>query len=264
MSFAHPIKAATKDQTQNPVLFILLGASNLSRSFHGLKYCIKRCIFPRPAIFLHAMGPGRGYISGGGILNVVYSPILESGIFEVSRRKRIENQQVVALITDIGNDIMYDISSEKIIGGLQYLFNILGEFESNIFITSIPVDLENDVNELLFYIIRQVYFPKSPIKYSQALNSVKAINTFILKSSNQNISVINDLKPFCGIDKIHYSIFKSKSAWSHITKKLTADLGVNSLPKLKTSEVALSITSNIARVLLTDMLGIVHKTEETF
>ena len=264
MSFVLPLTNSAEDQTENPVLFIFLGASNLARSFHGLKYCIERCILPRPAIFMHAMGPGRGYLSRGGILNTVYSPILNCGILEAARNKKIKDQLVVALITDIGNDIMYGVSSEKIIDGLQYLINTLCEFKTNIFITSIPVDLENDISELHFHIIRQIYFPKSSVEYSQALNSVNAINAFILKSSNPNISVINDLKPFCGIDKIHYSIFKSQSACSHITKKLTADLGANSLPKLEASELALSIASNIARVLLTDMLGIVHKTEETF
>ena len=264
MSFVHPQTASTEDQTQNPVLFIFLGASNLARSFHGLKYCIERCIFPRPASFVHAMGPGRGYVSRGGILNAIYSPILNCGILEAVRNKKIKDQSVVALITDIGNDIMYGVSSEKIINGLQYLLNALGEFKTNIFITSIPVDLENDISELHFHIIRQIYFPKSPVKYSQASNNIKAINKFILQSSNKKITVINDMKQFCGIDKIHYSIFKSQSAWSHVAGKLTASLGTNISPKLKTSEIALSMANNIARILLTDMLGMANKTNETF
>ena len=264
MPFAPPLALSTKDQTQNPVLFIFLGASNLARSFYGLKRCIGRCIFPRPASFMHAMGPGRGYVSRGGILNAIYSPILNCGIFEAARNKRIKNQQVVVLITDIGNDIMYGVSSEKIINGLQYLLNGLGEFKTNIFITSIPVDLENDISELHFHIIRQIYFPKSPVKYSQASNNIKAINKFILQSSNKKITVINDMKQFCGMDKIHYSIFKSQSAWSHVVGKLTASLGTNISPKLKNSEIALSMANNIARILLTDMLGMANKTNETF
>jgi len=264
MSFVLPLTNSAEDQTQNPVLFIFLGASNLARSFHGLKYCIERCIFPRPASFVHAMGPGRGYVSRGGILNAIYSPILNCGILEAARNKKIKDQLVVALITDIGNDIMYGVSSEKIINGLQYLLNSLGEFKTNIFITSIPVDLENDISELHFHIIRQIYFPKSPVKYSQTSNNIKAINKFILQSSNKKITVINDMKQFCGIDKIHYSIFKSQPAWSHVVGKLTASLGTNISPKLKTSELALSMANNFARILLTDMLGIANKTNETF
>ena len=264
MPFAPPLALSTKDQTQNPVLFIFLGASNLARSFYGLKRCIGRCIFPRPASFMHAMGPGRGYVSRGGILNAIYSPILNCGIFEAVRNKRIKNQQVVALITDIGNDIMYDVSPEKIIGGLQYIFNALDGFETNIFITPIPIDLENDISEFHFQIIRQVYFPKSPVKHSQASNNIKAINKFILQSSNKKITVINDMKQFCGIDKIHYSILKSQSAWSHIAKKLTTSLNTNVSPQFRTSELALSIANNAVRILLTDMLGIIKKTKETF
>ena len=264
MSFVLPLTALTEDQTQNPVLFIFLGASNLARSFHGLKYCIERCILPRPAIFMHAMGPGRGYLSRGGILNTVYSPILNCGILEAARNKKIKDQLVVALITDIGNDIMYGVSSEKIIDGLQYLINTLCEFKTNIFITSIPVDLENDISELHFHIIRQIYFPKSPVKYSQASNNIKAINKFILQSSNKKITTIDDMKQFCGIDKIHYSILKSQSAWCHIAEKLTTSLSTNVSPKYKTSELALSIANNAVRILLTDMLGIIKKTKETF
>ena len=72
------------------------------------------------------------------------------------------------------------------------------------------------------------------------------------------------MKQFCGIDKIHYSILKSQSAWSHIAKKLTSSLGINVSPQFRTSELALSIANNVARVLLTDMLGIINKTNETF
>ncbi len=262
MSFADHLATLTKDQTQNPVLFILLGASNLARSFHGLKCCIERCILPRTATFLHAMGPGRGYVSRGGILNATYSPIIKSGIFEATRN--IKKQKVVALITDIGKDIMYNISPDKIIDGLQHIFNVLDEIGANIVITSIPVDLERDISEFNFQILRSIYFPKSSVKYFQASNSIKSINQFILNTSNQKITVMNDMKRFIGIDKIHYSILKSPLAWSHIAEKLTAPLSTNVFPKLTTSDMALSMTNNIVQILLTDIFKIEKKTNQTF
>jgi hypothetical protein len=264
MSFAPPQATLTKDQTQNPVIFILLGASNLARSFHGLKCCIERCILPRTAIFLHAMGPGRGYVSRGGILNAAYSPIINSGIFKAARSKKIKKQKVVALITDIGNDIMYNVSLDKIIDSLQHIFNVLDEIGANIVITSIPVDLENDISEFHFQILRKIYFPKSSVKYSQASNNIKAINQFILKTSKQKITVMHDMKRFSGIDKIHHSIFKSPLAWSHIAEKLIAPLGTTVSPKLTASEMAWSMTNNINRILLTDILNMVKKTNEAF
>ena len=72
------------------------------------------------------------------------------------------------------------------------------------------------------------------------------------------------MKTFCGIDKIHYSILKSQSAWSHIAKKLISSIGTNASPKLKNSEVAFSIANNIARILLIDMLSMANKSNGTF
>jgi len=264
MFFEPSLTASTKDQNQNSVLFVLLGASNLARSFYGLKRCIKRCILPRPADFVHAMGPGRGYVIRGGIFNVTYPPILNCGILETARNKRKKNQPVVALITDIGNDIMYGASPEEIIAGLQYLLNTFDEFATNIFITSIPIDLKNDIGEFYFRILRQIFFPKSPAEYSQTSKTIEIVNQFILQSSNAKISVIDDMQQFCGIDKIHYSLLKSHLAWSHIAGDLTGTLDVNAPPKLNVSELVLSLANNFARILFIDILGMVNKTDETF
>jgi len=264
MSPEPPFTSSISEENQNSVLFIFLGASNLARSFYGLKRCITRCLFPRPVNFIHAMGPGRGYISQGGILNMTYPPILQCDILKAAYSRRKINQQVVALITDIGNDIMYGVPVEEIIGGLQSLFDTLTEFEASIFVTSIPVDLKSDIGEFYFRILRRVFFPNSPVEYYQALEAIEVINKFIIQSLNKNIIVINEMKQFCGIDKIHYSLFKSRSAWSHIAGNLTGTLDVNAPPKLNVSELMLSLANNFARILFTDMLRMVSKTDETF
>ena len=264
MSPRPSLTASISKENHNSILFIFLGASNLARSFYGLKCCITRCVFPRPVSFIHAMGPGRGYIRQGGICNAVYPPILNCNILKAAHKKRKNNQQIVALITDIGNDIMYGVSTEEIIGGLKSLFRDLSELEANIFITSIPIDLKKDVGEFYFRILRQVFFRNSLVEYHQASEAVQMVNKFILQSLKKNIIAINGMKQFCGIDKIHYSLFKSRSAWSHIAGNLTDTLNINAPPKLNVSELVLSLANNLARILFTDMLRMVNKTNETF
>ena len=264
MSSQNGLANLNSDQKQNPVLFILFGASNLARSFYGLKLSIKRCIHPRSANFIHAMGPGRGYLSQGGILNTTYPPIIDCGILESIQKIRKPNQQIIALITDIGNDIMYGIHSEKIIEGLQSILDTLGEVTKNIFITPIPINLKNDIGEFYFRVLRCIFFPKSSIKYSQTLESIKIINQFILHSSNKKITIINGMEQFSGLDKIHYSFFKSHLAWAHIANKLIEPIGINVSPILQFPEALLSLTNNFARILLIDILGIIKKNNETF
>ena len=72
------------------------------------------------------------------------------------------------------------------------------------------------------------------------------------------------MKQFCGMDKIHYSLLKNHSAWSHIAGKLIDPLKVNASPKSKALELVLSLTSYLYRILLTDILGMMTKTKETF
>ena len=264
MYFRPYITDSTPHQKQNSLLFVLLGASNLARSFYGLKNCIKRCLLPRSSYFIHAMGPGRGYISQGGILNATYPPITNCGILEAVRNIRKPNQKVIALITDIGNDIMYGIPPDEIIGGLQYIFDALNEIETNIFITPISVNLKNDISEFYFRILRQIFFPKSKAKYPQTLEAIEDINKFINQSSNEKIVVISDMEQFCGLDKIHYSVLKSHLAWSYLANKLTDSLEVSTPPKIKISELVLSLIDNFSRILLTDMLRMRNKTKETF
>ena len=264
MPFKRALTNLNSDLKKKPVLFILFGASNLARSFYGLKLSIKRCIHPRPATFIHAMGPGRGYLGRGGILNTTYPPIIDCGILESIQKTRKPNQQIIALITDIGNDIMYGVHSEKIIEGLQNILDTLGEVTKNIFITPIPINLKNDIGEFYFRVLRCIFFPKSSIQYSQTLESIKIINQFILHSPNKKTTVINGMEQFSGLDKIHYSFFKNHLAWAYIANKLIEPIGINVSPILKFPEALLSLTNNLARILLIDILRIINKNNETF
>ena len=253
---------STVNDSQPPVLFLFLGASNLARSYCGLKSCITRCLSPRSVSFIHALGPGRGYIREGGIFNVVYPPILNCGIFEGVPGRG--DQQVVALITDIGNDIMYGVPAKEIIAGLRSIFATLREAEARIFITLIPVNLQDDIDEFYFRALRRIFFPSSTVAYDQASEAVREINKFILESANENLKVIGGLEQYCGFDKIHYSLLKSCPAWSYIASNLTDSLGTTASPDMKISETAVSLASNLARIFFTDMLGIMNKTNETF
>ncbi|KMP12685.1 hypothetical protein UR09_00375 [Candidatus Nitromaritima sp. SCGC AAA799-A02] len=178
----------TRRASDKPVLFVFLGASNLARAFSGLTHCLTRALSPRPAEFIHAMGPGRGYIAEGGIFNAVYPPILDCGILEAADKKASHYESIMVLVTDIGNDIMYGVPPEKVVSGLQTLLGTFGEMGANIFITAIPVDLERDVGESYFHILRHIFFPKSRVEYLQAVEAVRAVNRSIKETGSEKKS----------------------------------------------------------------------------
>ena len=105
----------------SPYLFVLMGASNLARGYGALAHCLVRCLAPDPVEILHAMGPGRGYCAEGGIFNVTYPAIGSSGILESASERAQKARRVLALITDIGNDIMYGVSARVLTACLETL-----------------------------------------------------------------------------------------------------------------------------------------------
>ena len=65
-----------------------------------------------------------------------YPPIHSSDIFEVAHNKSESGYQVVALVTDIGNDIMCDVPAEKVIETIQQVFARLQSMNAKIFYTT--------------------------------------------------------------------------------------------------------------------------------
>ncbi len=248
----------------SPALFILLGASNLARASYGLMNCLTRCLSPRPVEFLHALGPGRAYITEGGILSAVYPPILNCGILNVAKDKSKSKRMIVALVTDIGNDIMYGVSAEKIILGLKTLFNTMEEIGASVLTTTIPVDLEQDVGKFYFLILRRIFFRKSRVEYHEAASAVRTINQFIKESENEKITVLKEMGPFCGVEKIHYRLSTSHRAWSYVADEMLRRLNTPTPVRIGPADMAGSLACNIARILCTDMFGITKKPGEAF
>ncbi|MFQ5444990.1 MAG: hypothetical protein ACE5EK_10285, partial [Nitrospinales bacterium] len=160
----------------SPVLLVLLGASNLARGYYGLIHFLRRHLHPRPLLVLNALGPGRGYCAEGGIFNVVYPPIRACGIMDAVREKAKPPCRVVALITDIGNDIMYGVPVKTITDCVVELLKTFRELDANVLMTSIPSSMERDIGKIPFAILRTLFYPKSQVERSQAASAVIEIN----------------------------------------------------------------------------------------
>jgi len=248
----------TPSDSPNP-LFIFLGASNLARGYTALVKAAENWMHPHPCEFLGAMGPGRGYCAPGGLLNIVYPPIASCGIIPAAKKKAEHSSRVVALLTDVGNDIIYGVPASRIIRTLSEILQDLSAMSAEISITSISVDLEKDVGECGYQILRRIYFPFSQISFAEAAQAAKEINSFIENLSSQGIHVIHGLERYQGLDRIHYSLLHSSRVWSliaseifHVPNDITHRLVPWSLMRK-------SLASNCVRLLGTDIFQLRDK-----
>ena len=244
---------------ESPVLLVLLGASNLSRGCFAFARHMKVCLYPRKVEVLVASGPGRAYCASGGLLNVSYPPIQSSDIFDMAQGKRESGYRVVALVSDIGNDIMYGVPAEQVTETVQQIFAKLQLLDAEIFYTTLPVAFEKRVNPLWFYLLRSVLLPSSRVSYDEAVAGIIEVNQFLRQSASKQCYLISDMDRYLGFDEIHYEWLHAHSAWDHVAKVILEKLGINMIREIPLSAMMKSYWEEFRQVVGSDMVGFKKK-----
>ena len=249
---------------KSPVLLVLLGASNLSRGCFAFVRHLKASLYPYTVEALIASGPGRGYVAPGGLLNINYPPICSSDIFEVAQKKSDSGYQVVALVTDIGNDIMYDVSAERLTEAIQQIFSRLQSMNAEIFYTTLPAAFEKKVHPVWFYILRSLLLPFSRVSYDQATAGIIAVNKSLRESASAHCHLIPDMDCYLGYDEIHYGWLRAHRAWSHAAGVMLHIMGVEVSREIALTEMLQSYWNELRQVVFGDLIGLNNKHPEHF
>ena len=245
-------------------LFVLLGASNLARGYCALTQHISKSISGTE--FVNALGPGRGYCTRGGLLNFSYSPIGECQIMEQVEVYAEQGFRVTVLLTDIGNDIMYGVPEQFLIECIDTLIEKSLQLNAEVFVTSIHVNVCKDMGKISFKLLKAIFYPNSLVTINKADSVVKKMNHYLNEKSSQNkrVHLVSGLGPFCGMDKIHYSLFKSHIVWSRIANTMLLSMSAPTAGNIGLGSMAVSLCNNIKRLVIFDMLKTKNKPKEFF
>jgi hypothetical protein len=245
-------------------IFVLLGASNLARAYSALTRHISNNI--SKARFINALGPGRGYCARGGLLNFSYTPIGECRVMASAEGFVRQGGRLAVLVTDIGNDIMYGVPDQTLIECLDELIDKTLQWDGEVFLTSIHVDVSRDMGKISFKLLKKIFYPKSLVTFDQADSAIKKINYYLLEKSNQNkeVHLLSGLEAYCGMDKIHFSLWKSHIAWSYIANEMLMALDVTPAGNIGPTSAAISLCGNLKRLIASDMLRIIKKSKGFF
>ena len=251
--------------TQAPhILFLLMGASNLARGYSMLTRHILIYFGKNKIEFLNALGPGRGFCARGGMFNFTYPPIQDCRILEAAEKKSCDTR--VVLITDIGNDLMYGVSADTLIKSLDGLIERALQWNAEIFLTSIHVNLKKDVNPITFFILKSFFYPGSSITYEETDLFIIKVNGYLEGKAEQikRVHLISGMGSFAGADKIHYSLLKTHSAWEKITDEICQVIKVPVRKKMRLADGLASILANLYRLIFCDMFRFKKKGREYF
>ncbi len=240
-------------------LFVLLGASNLARGYSALTRQISKNI--SASEFINALGPGRGYCARGGLFNFTYSPIGECRVMESAKVYAESGFRMTVLLTDVGNDIMYGSPESLLIECLDTLIEKSLGLNAEVFVTSIHVDVSKDMSKTSFKLLKSIFYPNSPVSFDQADSAVKKLNHYLAEKSKQNerVHLVSGLGAFCGMDKIHFGLFKGHLAWSRVGNAMLMEMGVTPAGNIGLGSILVSLLKNLNRLITSDMLRVIKK-----
>ena len=178
---------------------VLLGASNLALSL-ATAVETARAVRPGPNRFLVACGFGRSY----GVKSRVMWRALP-GIGQCGLWRQLDGASVptFALITDIGNDILYGYDADTILSWVAECIVRLREHDARIVITLLPAQSIGRLTPGRFRFVRSVLYPKGRVTLDEVIETVHRVNDGLGEMVGEHVSVMDHEADWYGFDPIH-------------------------------------------------------------
>lgn len=194
---------------------VMLGASNLTRGISTSVGWAQR-IVGSPLDFYVALGHGRSYGLRSRVLLRELPGIRDCAIWQDLAR-RDPAVPVYALITDIGNDILYQAPVEDIVAWLRFALERFKAMGARITIVQLPVHNVLHTTDFQFWLLDKVIFPgrhldKNTVKQN-ALRLTEAVKAL---AAEYGATIIEHDPAWYGLDPIHFKMRSWRVAWGRI------------------------------------------------
>jgi len=201
---------------------VLLGASNLKISFPRVLARLRGAA-PGPVEVLAALGHGRSYGTWSRLAWVRLLPgIVQCGLWEELERPHRRHCRhplpTVALVTDVGNDLLYGAPVASIAGWVGTCLERLARQEAEIIVCLLPLSTLEKVSPLRYHLVRHILFPgRRAAPWSALLDSARELNERLRRLGHEHGARLVEPSPsWYGIDPIHVRRSMRSQAWNQI------------------------------------------------
>ena len=195
---------------------ILLGASNLTRDF-PLILRLLQTSNETPADIYAAMGHGRSYGNWSKLLNRALPGITRCELWDALPTRKHDSLSPRALLTDIGNDLIYGQSPETILGWVKQATQRLQQLDAKIVLTLLPETSLARLSNLRFELTRRLFFPKNPASLADLIQKVKFLNQQLKEyAQSAELKIVEADPQWYGFDPIHYRYSQRALLWKTI------------------------------------------------
>lgn len=196
---------------------ILLGASNLTLSLRLVTHLMQQRI-GAPGEILAAVGHGRAYSVFSQVVWRGLPGIAECGLWRQLRET--ESRPTYALLTDIGNDIVYELTPEQVLRAVERCIDQLQRQSAQIVVTNLPIASVEQLSERRYTFFRNLFYPFCKLSRDETLSRVRAVHAGLVDMAvRRQFLLVEQEAHWFGPDGIHVNYWQREAFYRDIVRR---------------------------------------------
>lgn len=201
---------------------VLIGASNVAREASTVLGTAKIVLGVDACDVFGAFGYGRSYgvqsvFLGRAIPSVLHCGLWDALARDIARDPAGTPRPTYALVTDVGNDVVYGSPASQILEWVRETLDRLVALRARIVLTGLPLRSVDDVSPLTFELTKRLLFPRHPVKRDEALSTAVEVDAALERlAGERDIPFVPQRLEWFGLDPIHIRLGMWAEAWREI------------------------------------------------
>ena len=195
---------------------VVLGASNVSRGLARMA-AITRGRVGGPLDLFVTAGHGRSYGANSRVAARRLPSILASGLWRALERHAAPSdrpRRPLALVTDIGNDLLYGFSAEQVAAWVREAVRRLADRGGRIALTRLPLASLATVGPARFRVLRTCFVPGCRLSLEALVAAAADLDARIAEvAADHAATLIEQPGAWYGLDAIHLRRHQLDALW---------------------------------------------------
>ena len=173
-----------------------------------------------PLEIVVAKGHGRSYGQKSSFFGKKFCGILQSDLWaHLEQNNRVPT---CALITDLGNDILYGVPLDTILQWVAESIERLHQRGAQVVMTDLPIGPIRRLGKIRFRLFRTLLFPSCRLSLEAVVARAEALSRALqLLAKNKKVPIYKVKKQWYGLDPIHLRRATAAAAWAEILGQWT-------------------------------------------
>jgi hypothetical protein len=198
---------------------ILLGASNLTLAFPMVVETLRATFGPIELLAAH--GHGRSYGMTSRVLCRALPGIRGCRLWDDLRSRPTATQPPLAVITDVGNDLLYGATVPQIVRWVEVCLDRLIEQGAGVVVTGLPLLSVMRLGPLRYHLTRAIFFPGKGPTWGTMREFAPALDRSLAElAAGRGVPCIKPRREWYGFDPIHIRRSRRPAAWAEVLSRL--------------------------------------------